>query len=174
MFPIGDSRDRLVGSDLDESAPQITQAAGIIQAQLSQLLEQRAAVMKRIAKVRRAIVGLNAIFAGADAEYTVVADEAPPLRRAMSASLIEACRSVLKNSTAPLTAIETAALLRSKHGIERKHLERSAASICRRLVAYGEATVSVVDSGRQAWAWRDRDDSPPNVRVQSDFTLRRE
>jgi hypothetical protein len=174
MCPLGDTTNGVSGPGPDEPVPQITQTAGLIQSQLKQLLQQRAAVVKRIAMIRRAIVGLNAIFADSQGEDSAVAVDALPLRSLTALSLTEACRSVLKNSPTPLTTTKTAALLRSEHGIDKKYLERSVAAICRRLVAYGELTVTLADSGRQAWAWRtDRGASPPTFQGNSDRTLHR-
>jgi hypothetical protein len=170
MCPLGDTTNGVSGPD--EPGPQITQTAGLIQSQLKQLLQQRAAVVKRIAMIRRAIVGLNAIFADSQGEDSAV--DALTLRSLTALSLTEACRSVLKNSPTPLTTTETAALLRSEHGIDNKYLERSVASICRRLVAYGELTVTLADSGRQAWAWAtDCGASPSTFQGNSDRTLHR-
>ena len=172
MCPLGDTTNGVSGPGPDEPVPQITQTAGLIQSQLKQLLQQRAAVVKRIAMIRRAIVGLNAIFADSQGEDSAV--DALTLRSLTALSLTEACRSVLKNSPTPLTTTETAALLRSEHGIDNKYLERSVASICRRLVAYGELTVTLADSGRQAWAWAtDCGASPSTFQGNSDRTLHR-
>ena len=76
MCPLGDTTNGVSGPD--EPGPQITQTAGLIQSQLKQLLQQRAAVVKRIAMIRRAIVGLNAIFADSQGEDSAVAVDVRP------------------------------------------------------------------------------------------------
>ncbi len=170
MCPIGDTANGLVGAESNERTPQITQTAGLIQSQLKQLLYERAVIVKRIAKIRRAIAGLNAIYA--DARREDLADTVEALPSQSRSSLTEVCRSVLRNSTTPLTAIEMATLLRSKHGVDQKYLTRSITSICRRLVAHGEATVMVGDSGHQAWMCRtDSGGCPPYLQNRLDSTL---
>ena len=174
MCPLGDTTNGLVSFAPDEPGPQIQQTAGLVQSQLRQLLQQRAAIVKRIAMIRRAIAGLNAIFADAQSKELALGSDALPFRNLTSSSMTEACRSVLRNSTTPLTSPDLAALLRSKYAIDKKYLERSVAAICRRLVACGEATATMTDSARQAWAWRtDRGSSPPSPQTPSDATTHR-
>jgi len=168
----------MVSFEQNRWAPELRQAVGLVQSQLTQLLQQRAAVVKRIAMIRRAIEGLNTIFAepaGAQAQTTGENGRFPDLT---CSNLTAACRAVLRNSTKPLTAHETAALLRTTRLITDENLDRHVASICRRLVVYGEATVTMTDSGRRAWAWRtDRStsslDQSPEVHADDSLLGRR-
>ena len=168
MCPTGNTTNGVAGFGPDPRVPEMMRMATLIQSQLKQLLQQRSAIVKRIAMIRRAIEGLNVIFADAQRESTSF-DALPP-RSLTSSNLTEACRSVLKNSPTPLTAIEMTSLLRSEHGIDKKYLERSVASICRRLVAYGEANVKATDSGRQAWTWRMSGAIPVDPGVPQEIT----
>ena len=104
--------------------------------------------------IRRAIEGLNAIFAEPAGEQPQSSRENGRFRDLTCSNLTAACRAVLQNSTRPLTAHETAALLRATRAITDENLDRHVASICRRLIVYGEATMTMTDSGRRAWAWR--------------------
>jgi hypothetical protein len=52
----------VVGPKQDVAVPDVTQTVGLVQSELKQLMEQRAMIGKRIAMIRRAITGLNAIF----------------------------------------------------------------------------------------------------------------
>jgi hypothetical protein len=47
----------------DRTTPEVRQTVGLVQSQLKQLLQQRSAIVKRIAMIRRTIVGLNTVFA---------------------------------------------------------------------------------------------------------------
>jgi hypothetical protein len=47
----------------DRTTPEVRQTVGLVQSQLKQLLQQRTAIVKRIAMIRRTIVGLNTVFA---------------------------------------------------------------------------------------------------------------
>ena len=144
----------MVGVEQNRWTPELRQTVGLVQSQLTQLLQQRAAVVKRIAMIRRAIEGLNTIFAEAAGEQAQTTGEDGRFRNLTCSNLTAACRAVLRNSTRPLTAHETAALLRTTQATTDENLDRHVASICRRLVVYGEATVTITDSGRRAWAWR--------------------
>jgi chorismate mutase len=154
MRPEVNQANDMVDLGQDRWTPEIRQTVGLVQSQLTQLLQQRSAVVKRIAMIRRAIEGLNAIFGDPESGQSEIGGENVRFQNPTSSSLTEACRLVLRNSTRPLTARETAALLRSRQAIDKEHLERRVALICRRLVVYGEATVTMTDSGRKAWAWR--------------------
>jgi hypothetical protein len=64
----------------DRTTPEVRQTVGLVQSQLKQLLQQRAAIVKRIAMIRRTIVGLNTVFAdfkGGGADMDADADTAP-------------------------------------------------------------------------------------------------
>jgi len=62
MPSIENQNSDTVDPEQNRFTPEIRQTMGLVQSQLAQLLQQRAAVVKRIAMIRRAIVGLNAIF----------------------------------------------------------------------------------------------------------------
>jgi hypothetical protein len=69
----------------DRTTPEVRQTVGLVQSQLKELLQQRTAIVKRIAMIRRTIVGLNTVFAdckggGADMD----ADAAPESNRLQS------------------------------------------------------------------------------------------
>ena len=51
-----------IGPKQDVKGPDVTQTVGLVQSELKQLIEQRATIGKRIAMIRRAITGLNAIL----------------------------------------------------------------------------------------------------------------
>ena len=144
----------MVGVEQNRWTPELRQTVGLVQSQLTLLLQQRAAVVKRIGMIRRAIEGLNSIFAEPAGEQPQSSGENGRFRDLACSNLTAACRAVLRNSTRPLTAHETAALLRTARAITDENLDRHVASICRRLVVYGEAAVTITDSGRRAWAWR--------------------
>lgn len=132
MRPNVSQTDIAVGPGHDRWTPEIRQTVGLVQSQLTLLLQQRAAVAKRIAMIRRVIEGLNAIFADRESRVREgqLAEENAWLQEARASNLTEACRLVLRNSAKPLTAHEAAALLRSRQAIDQQHLERRVALIC--------------------------------------------
>jgi hypothetical protein len=66
-MPSGENQNReMGGSRQARCTPEIRQTVELVQSQLAQLLQQRAAVVKRIAMIRRAIGGLNAMFADSE------------------------------------------------------------------------------------------------------------
>jgi hypothetical protein len=168
MHPSENQEIDMVGVGQNRWTPELRQTVGLVQSQLTQLLQQRAAVVKRIAMVRRAIEGLNSIFAEPAGEPAQTTGENGRFRDLACSSLTAACRAVLRNSTRPLTAHDTAALLRTTRAVTDENLDRHVASICRRLVVYGEATVTMTDSGRRAWAWR-TDRSTSSLDQSSEF-----
>jgi len=125
------------------------------QEELSQLLRQRAEVMKRIGTVKQTIVGLANLF-GDD----VLSDELLELVDRKSSGrqpgFTKACRMVLMEANRPLGAREVCDQL-GKHDppllVRHKDPLASVTTVLNRLVDYGEARSLVGENGRRAWQW---------------------
>jgi len=124
--------------------------------QLTELLQQRATIVKRITTLRRTLNGLVEIFGDEvlDGELTRLIN-APVGTR--NGGLTDACRSVLMSSTHPLASGEVVMRIRSTDDAllrNHKNAVASVTSILYRLQSYGETAASTTPSGRRAWMWK--------------------
>jgi hypothetical protein len=124
--------------------------------QLSELLQQRAAIVKRIATLRRTVSGLVEIFGDEvlDARLRLLINTPAQTRKG---GLTDACRSVLMSSCDPLASGEIVTRIRSTdNGLLRnqKNAVASVTTILRRLQSYGETAASTNPSGRRTWMWK--------------------
>jgi hypothetical protein len=155
MAAIAESQN---GSFLGNSAlsqGDLKSVLALARGQLSELLQQRATLVKRITTLRRTLNGLVEIFGDdeLDQQLTLLVNSAAGTRKN---GLTDACRSVLMNSAQPLPAADVVSRVRSlDDGLLRNHKNAlaSVTSILYRLQAYGEAVASTGQSGRRAWAW---------------------
>jgi hypothetical protein len=132
-------------------AEQVIKIAG---GELQDLLRQRAAIIKRITILRRTIAGLAEMFGGDTLTEELLALVKPSTHRTRGTGLTEACRSVLRHSSQPLTAREVVEGIRANNGgVIRNHKDpiASVSSILHRLGSYGEATTKLSQSGRRIW-----------------------
>lgn len=122
--------------------------------ELVALLQQRAEVMKRIGSVKQILVGIAHVFGD-----SVLNDELLTLldRKASRPSgFTRACRCVLMESPAPLSARDVCHQLRKKFpGLLERHKEpvASVTTVLSRLVAYDEAHSFLNVDGRRVWRW---------------------
>ncbi len=123
--------------------------------ELSQLMRQRAEIMKRIGTIKQTIAGLANLF-GDD----ILSDELLELVGRKSSGrqpgFTKICRVVLMEAERPLGARDVceqiqrrmpAVLLRHKDPLA------SVTTVLNRLVEYGEAKPVMRDNGRRAWQW---------------------
>ena len=123
--------------------------------ELSELLQRRATIVKRIATLRRTLNGLVELFGDAvlDGELRLLINAPAGTRKS---GLTDACRSVLMNSTHPLASREVVTRIRSTDdSLLRDHKDAvaSVTSILYRLQSYGETAASTNPSGKRAWIW---------------------
>jgi len=133
--------------------------------ELQHLLEQRSAILRRIATVRRTINGLMDTFGGGVSTQPNDSSRAAVIDMRQK-GLTTACRSVLRDSSEPLTAIDVVerVLRNSPHLLgHHKNSISSVTTVLRRLHAYGEATTSLNPAGQRLWAWRDSSDQNKNL-----------
>jgi hypothetical protein len=131
---------------------QIVKLAG---GELQVLLTQRAAILRRLAILRRIISGLAEMFGDDVLPEDVRVLINLPTQRSRGVGLTEACRVALSNSSRPLTAREVVDTIRTKDATviaNHKDPVASVTSILHRLGSYGEATTEVSLSGRRMWA----------------------
>jgi hypothetical protein len=153
-----------LGGDGEGHVQEVVRAA---QEELSQLLRQRAEVMKRIGTVKQTIVGLANLFGD-----EVLSEELLELVDRKSSGrqpgFTKACRMVLMEANRPLAAREVCEQLEKRIPpllIRHKDPLASVTTVLNRLVDYGEARTVVSETGRRAWQWvadpaDDRLDSP--------------
>jgi hypothetical protein len=123
--------------------------------ELQGLLTQRAAILRRLAILRRIISGLAEMFGDDVLPEDVRALIKLPTQRTRGVGLTEACRTALSTSSRPLTAREVVDTIRAKDAkVIQNHKDpvASVTSILHRLGSYGEATTEVSQSGRRMWA----------------------
>ncbi len=123
--------------------------------ELQVLLTQRAAILKRLAILRRIIAGLAEMFGDDVLPEDVRILTKLPAQGTRGAGLTEACRAALSTSSRPLTAREVVDTIRTKDAKVIQHHKdpvASVTSILHRLGSYGEATAEVSQSGRRMWA----------------------
>lgn len=147
----GNGTKGLVG-DGEGHVQEVVKAA---QEELSQLLRQRAEVMKRIGTVKQTIVGLANLFGD-----EVLSEELLELVDRKSSGrqpgFTKACRLVLMEANRPLAAREVCEQLQKRIPpllIRHKDPLASVTTVLNRLVGYGEARTVVSESGRRAWQW---------------------
>jgi hypothetical protein len=145
----------------------VEQVVGRLRQELDSLLEQRAAIIKKLGIVKRTILGLANLF-GDDVigeELLELVGDRPSSRQP---GLTKACRTVLMESGRPLLTQEVC------HEIERrnpallthqKHPLASVSTVLNRLAIYGEARLLANNRGRRAWQWvtNNSDQLPPSA-----------
>lgn len=119
------------------------------------LLQQRADIMKRIGTVKQTIIGLANLFGDEvlDDELLTLVDRKPNGRQP---GFTRACRTVLIESKAALTAREVVAHMQQRFAgvlVNHKDPLASVTTVLNRLVAYGEARSVVNPSGKRVWEW---------------------
>ena len=123
--------------------------------ELLALLQQRADLMKRIGTVKQTIIGLANLFGDdvLDDELLTLVDRKPNGRQP---GFTRACRTVLIETRAPLTAREVVAQMQQRFAgvlVNHKDPLASVTTVLNRLVAYGEARSTANQSGKRVWEW---------------------
>lgn len=141
-----------LAGDGDGHVQEVVRAA---QEELSQLLRQRAEVMKRIGTVKQTIVGLANLFGD-----EVLSEELLELVDRKSSGrqpgFTKACRMVLMEANRALAAREVCEQLEKRMPpllIRHKDPLASVTTVLNRLVDYGEARTVISENGRRAWQW---------------------
>lgn len=135
----------------DGSVQEVVLAA---QAELKELMHQRAQIMKRIGSVKQTIVGLSNLFGDKilSAELLKLLDRKSNRQMGFTKN----CRLILMEANRPLSAREVCEQMQKRIApvIERhKDPLASVTTVLNRLVQYGEARAVQRDNGYRAWEW---------------------
>jgi len=133
---------------------EVEQVIKLAGGELQDLLIQRAAIIKRLAILRRTIAGLAEMFGLEALPEELLLVIKPPVRGSRGSGLTEACRATLSQSSRPLTAREVVDTIRARDGaVIQNHKDpvASVTSILHRLGSYGEATTRLSHTGRRIW-----------------------
>jgi hypothetical protein len=135
---------------------ELSPVIGQLQSELRVLQLERAAILKRIGKIKKTIVGLADVFGsdGMDGELQGFLALQSARRFRTHTGLTDLCRQLLREAPEPLTAREILGQIqeRSPAGlVGHRHPLNSLRMILRRLVAYGEAEESLTEKSLRAW-----------------------
>lgn len=135
----------------EELEPVIAQ----LQSELRVLRLERAAILKRMAMIKKTLVSLADLFGSdvIDGELQRFLSLQPTRRPRTHTGLTDLCRQLLRESSEPLTARQIMGQFqqRSTGLAEHRHPLNSLRMIFRRLVAYGEAEELLTEKGLRAW-----------------------
>jgi len=137
------------------SDPHVQQVVKVAHEELSQLMRQRAQIIKRIGTVKQTIVGLANLFGD-----EVLSEELLELVDRKSSGrqpgFTKACRMVLMESDRPLGARDVCQRIQQRIPplmLRHKDPLASVTTVLNRLVEYGEARSVVGQNGKRAWEW---------------------
>lgn len=119
------------------------------------LLQQRAAILRRIGTIKQIISGLSNLFGDkvADEKLSGLVDQRSSNRQR---GFTQTCRLVLMESKRPLMSQEVRQEIERRNPavlIHQRDPLASVSTVLNRLSRYGEARVTVNERGRRAWVW---------------------
>ncbi len=138
--------------DKDSHVREVLKAA---QSELSDLMRQRAEIMKRIGTVKQTILGLGSLFGDA-ALNTDLLELVEHKSSRRHSGFTNACRLTLMEASRPLSAREACERIqKSSPALLDRHKDplASVTTVLNRLVEYGEAGSEVGPNGRRLWHW---------------------
>jgi hypothetical protein len=166
---IGESSLKSQASDLH-----VQEVVRSAQAELRELQQRRADLMKRIGTLKQTIAGLANLFGESilSDELLTFLDRKPASRQP---GFTRACRTLLMESGVPLGTRQICELLRRRfpHIVERhKDPVASVSTVLNRLVDYGELRCSLDRHGRRLWEWVvDKPSGDENLAGSDDIRL---
>lgn len=126
-----------------------------MQVELRQLLQQRTRVTRRIAILKKTVVGLASLFAeNALSEDSTTFLDRSKLSRKMG--FTETCRAILIEADRPITASELCHRMRQRDpALFQRHKDplASATTVLNRLRNYGEVDRVVLIDNKNSWHW---------------------
>jgi hypothetical protein len=135
--------------------PHVQEVVRSAQRELHDLVQRRAAIMKRIGTIKQTLIGLATLFGD-----SVLGDELLALLDRKTATrqpgFTRACRLALMESPAPLSTRQICeALQRRFPEVMERHKDpiASVTTVLNRLVDYNEARCSLDTNGRRVWQW---------------------
>ena len=144
--------------EIKNSNPQNASVEEVVRSaaqELTELLRQRAHIMKRIGGLKQTLAGLANLFGDSilNDDLLELLDRRPPLRHP---GFTRACRVVLMESSRPLETRQVCELLQRKYPeLLSRHKDpvASVTTVLTRLVDYGEARTATTLQGRKTWEW---------------------
>lgn len=142
------------GNGANPVDPHVEAVVRSAERQIRELLQQRAELMKRIGTIKQTLSGLAEMFGD-----SILKGEAVELidhKGKRHSGFTQACRSVLMESTTPLSARQIRDRIQqaSPHLIAgHKDSLASVTTVLSRLVQYSEARCAVLEPGRRVWEW---------------------
>jgi hypothetical protein len=136
--------------------------------EIRELVRQRADVMKRIGTIKQTLAGLADLFGDniLNDDLLDFLDRSSAVRQS---GFTRACRSVLMESSIPLTARQVRDQIQKKiPGLIERHKDplASVTTVLTRLVEYSEARCTVLSPGRRVWEWVAETSIPLDNRLQ--------
>jgi chorismate mutase len=135
--------------------PHVREVIRTAEQELTDLLRQRADLMKRIGAIKQTLTGMANLFGD-----SILNEELRLLlegrRSERQRGFTEACRQILMEAGAPLPVQRCREQLRHRFpelAARHKDLAASVTTVLHRLAAYGEARCSVDEDGNRLWAW---------------------
>jgi hypothetical protein len=150
--------------------PHVLEVVRLAQSELRELVQQRAAIVKRIVTIKQTLNGLANLFGDSllGDDLLAILDRKAATRQP---GFTRACRRVLMESATALTVRQICEMLqRFFPDVIERHKDpiASVTTVLNRLVNYGEAGCSLDTSGRRVWQWAtDQDDGGITNRVAS-------
>lgn len=141
------------------------------QEELSELLRQKAELMKRIGTIKQTLAGLANLFGDGvlDGELLGFLGRGTPSRQP---GFTRACRIILMEASAPLSLQGVRGELERRFPellSRHKDPKASIATVLNRLVQYAEARCYLDETGRRVWQWAS--DYPPPSAVHTLLNL---
>lgn len=156
--------------------PHVQEVLRTAEHELSELLQQREALMKRIGTLKQLLSGMANLFGD-----TILNEE---LRHTLEGRVsarrpgfTRACRQILMDSRGPIQSWQCCEELRRRFpevALRHKDLGASVTTVFHRLVSYGEARCFVNANGSRVWEWlsENREDVPADSMAGLDLNLR--
>jgi hypothetical protein len=141
------------------------------ESELLALLQQRAALMKRIGSIKQTLVGLANMFGNSVLNEKLL--ELLDRGTARRSGFTQACRAVLMESSTQVSARQVCDLLQKKFpGVLERHKKpfASVTTVLSRLVEYDEVRTTLTENGGRVWQWvaeRERKDGNFLARPQA-------
>jgi hypothetical protein len=124
------------------------------ESELLALLQQRAALMKRIGSIKQTLVGLANMFGNSVLNEKLL--ELLDRGTARRSGFTQACRAVLMESPTQVSARQVCDLLQKKFpGVLERHKKpfASVTTVLSRLVEYDEVRTTLTEDGGRVWQW---------------------
>jgi chorismate mutase len=149
---MSDNHDgRIFASATDPHVEAVVRSA---EREIRELLRQRAELMRRIGTIKQTLGGLADMFGDSilNGELLELLDR----RAVQHCGFTRACRAVLMQSVAPLSARQVRDQIQQRFpDLLERHKDplASITTVLSRLVQYSEARCTVLGPGRRVWQW---------------------